>query len=270
MKTVCVIGGSRHFGRDLVLNLREAGVGVTLVNRGSTAPPPGVDHLVTDRADLGAVLGSRTFDAVVDQVCYTPADAEAAVKTFAGRTGRYVMTSTIEVYEHVRADAPLLETAVDLHAKAPQGYGEDKRRAEAVFETKAPFDFVAVRSGHVLGGDDFTGRLAHYLDRVREGRPIVVHQENHPSSFIHYREIAELLGWAAFADFTGPVNARSHGELSVFDLCEHIPGEPVFEVGEDASPFAFGHYYGMDNSRATELGFSFSHTENWLPEVIGA
>ncbi|SDM67090.1 NAD-dependent epimerase/dehydratase family protein [Allokutzneria albata] len=270
MKTVCVIGGSRHFGRDLVLNLRDAGVGVTLVNRGSTAPPPGVDHLVTDRADLDAALGTRTFDVVVDQVCYTRADAETAVEAFAGRTARYVMTSTIEVYEHVRAEAPLPETAVDLHATAPQGYGQGKREAEAVFATTAPFDFVAVRSGHVLGGNDFTGRLAHYVDRVRDGRPIVVRPRNHPSSFIHHREIAELLGWAALADFTGPVNARSHGELSVFALCEQIPGDPVFEVGEDASPFAFGHYYGMDNSRAAELGFTFSRTEDWLPEVVGA
>ncbi|GAA4036057.1 NAD-dependent epimerase/dehydratase family protein [Allokutzneria multivorans] len=270
MKTVCVIGGSRYFGRELVLNLRDAGVGVTVVNRGSVAPPPGVEHLVTDRADLAGVLGSRTFDVVVDQVCYTPADAEAAVDAFTNRTGRYVMTSTIEVYEHLRAKAPLPETAVDPHVAAPEGYGEGKRQAEAVFAARAPFDFVSVRSGHVLGGDDFTGRLAHYLDRVREGRPVVVHQENHPSSFIHHREIAEFLGWAAFADFTGPVNACSHGELTVYDLCAHIPGEPLFVVGEDVSPYAFGHYYGMDNARATELGFSFSHTKNWLPEVIGA
>ncbi|MEU6239157.1 hypothetical protein ABZ885_40060, partial [Kitasatospora sp. NPDC047058] len=95
LRTVCVIGGSRYFGLRLVSLLRESGARVTLVNRGSTPPPPGVDHVVADRSDeagLAAALGGRTFDAVIDQVLYTPADAAVARRVFDGRTGRYVMT----------------------------------------------------------------------------------------------------------------------------------------------------------------------------------
>ncbi|MEV4185784.1 reductase [Streptosporangium canum] len=300
MKEVCVIGGSRYFGRRLVLRLRDAGVNVTLVNRGAQAPPPGVTHLVADRDDeraLTAALGARDFDVVVDQVCGTPRQAGVAARVFAGRTGRYVMTSTIEVYDHAPAGgapaavpgAPLAEEAVDplrwpvdlelpWHDRAflEARYGEGKRQAEAVFAREAAFPFAAVRSGHVMGGGpaDFTGRLEHYVGRIRAGRPVAVHREPHPSSFIHDREIAEFLYWAAGAGFTGAVNARSHGEFDVIELCERIAARlgvrPVYETGGDAgaSPYSFDHYYGMDNGRAGRLGFAFSHTGDWLPGVI--
>ncbi|MDP9864200.1 MULTISPECIES: NAD-dependent epimerase/dehydratase family protein [Streptosporangium] len=300
MKEVCVIGGSRYFGRHLVAGLRDRGVDVTLVNRGSQAPPPGVTHVVADRDDergLARALGTRTFDVVVDQVCNTPLQAAVAARVFAGRTGRYVMTSTIEVYDHSPAGGvpaaapgtPMAETAVDpelwpvdpglpWHDRAflENQYGEGKRQAEAVFTREAAFPFVTVRSGHVMGGGpaDFTGRLRHYVERIRAGRPIVVHRDNHPSSFVHHREIAEFLRWTAGADFTGAVNARSHGEFDVFELCDriasHTAARPVYDRsgGAEVSPYSFGHYYGMDNSRAGRLGFAFSHTRDWLPDAV--
>ncbi|MEU9835230.1 NAD-dependent epimerase/dehydratase family protein [Streptosporangium sp. NPDC048047] len=299
MKKACVIGGSRYFGRHLVTLLRDSGVEVTLVNRGSQAPPPGVTHLVADRddeRDLTTALGSRSFDVVIDQVCGTPRQAGIAARVFDGRAGRYVMTSTIEVYDHALSDGvpaaapgvPMPEEAVDprLWPADPglpwhdprfleDNYGEGKRQAEAVFVAEAAFPFVSVRSGHVMGGGpaDFTGRLAHYTERVRDGHAVDVHRENHPSSFIHHTEIAEFLHWAARADFTGAVNARSHGEFDVVELCERIAKQtetrPVYRVTRGAaSPYAFGHYYGMDNGRAARLGFVFSHTADWLPDVI--
>lgn len=286
MRKICVIGGSRYFGRRLVLDLRDAGAEVTVVNRGSAPAPPGVRHLVTDRAGLAGTLGDASFDVVVDQVCYTPVQATAAVAAFRDRTARYVLTSTIEVYDEQDADAPLPESAVDPRRRAVRPelpwaapgyleahYAEGKRQAEAVFATTAPFEFAAVRAGHVLGGADFTGRLRRYADAVRHRRPVPVRPRNHRSSFIHHLELARFLRWVAEASFTGPVNACSHGEFDVTGLCARIAAqtrtEPVFEVGEGPSPFAFARYYGMANDRAEALGFAFSHSDDWLPAVIG-
>ncbi|MEV0974245.1 NAD-dependent epimerase/dehydratase family protein [Microtetraspora glauca] len=282
MSEICIIGGSRHFGRRLVENLRDAGTAVTVVNRGSAPVPAGVTHLRADRDDEAAlrrVLDDRDFDAVIDQVCYTPAQAAVARRVFAGRTRRYVMTSTIEVYadldgpphaEHavdpatwpVRTDLPW-----DDPAFLDDNYGEGKRQAEAVFTRDPVFDFVSVRTAHVLGGADFTGRLAHYVRRIRASLPVIVHEDPRPASFIHEREIAEFLAWAARADFTGAVNAASHGTLDVRQVCAAI-GEPVYEVGEDVSPFSFDRSYAMDNGRGTALGFPFSRVADWLPSVI--
>ncbi|MFI6489765.1 NAD-dependent epimerase/dehydratase family protein [Streptomyces sp. NPDC050564] len=296
VREICVIGGNRYFGKRLIARLMAAGDRVTVINRGSSAPPAGAIHLVADRNDensLEKALGSRTFDVVIDQVCYTPRQAEIARRVFAGRTRRYVMTSTVEVYEYEDSAALVREDAVDPRTVAvdlelpwddpeflDSHYGEGKRQAEAVFAgTRAAepaFPYVAVRVAHVLGGDDdFTGRLDHYTDRIRTGEPIAVPVVNHSATYIHVEEIADFLAWAAGADFTGPVNAASHGVLTTEELCEavaaRIPeGRTVLrsvEVGE-VSPFSFARSYGMDNSRATRLGFTFGQSGQWLPRAI--
>jgi nucleoside-diphosphate-sugar epimerase len=291
-REVLVIGGNRYFGKRLIARLLAAGDRVTVLNRGSSAPPPGVVHLVADRNDeksLTAALGSRTFDAVVDQVCYTPRQAEIARRLLTGRTRRYVLTSTVEVYEYEDSIAPVRETDVDplrvavdheLPWDDPEfldsHYGEGKRQAEAVFAAGPDFPYAAVRVAHVLGGDDdFTGRMTYYARRIRSGTPIAVPAENHPATYIHVEEIADFLFWAVGQDFTGPVNAASHGLLATEDLCDaiaaHIPdGKAVFrhvEVGE-ISPLSFTRAYGMDNSRAVRLGFRFTPARQWLPKAV--
>ncbi|MET7940551.1 NAD-dependent epimerase/dehydratase family protein [Streptomyces sp. NPDC005302] len=292
MREICVIGGNRYFGKRLIDRLTAAGDRVTVVNRGSSAPPTGTVHLIADRDDedsLEKALGSRTFDVVVDQVCYTPRQAEIARRVFAGRTRRYVMTSTVEVYEYEDAAAPVAESAVDPRTVAvdqglPWGdpefldahYGEGKRQAEAVFAADPFFPHVTVRVAHVLGGDDdFTGRLEHYAERVRTGEAIAVPPVNHPATYIHVEEIADFLFWTVGEDFTGPVNAASHGPLTTRELCDaiaaHLPGGRTLlravESGE-VSPFSFSRSYGMDNSRATRLGFAFGDAREWLARAV--
>ncbi|WP_328493855.1 NAD-dependent epimerase/dehydratase family protein [Streptomyces sp. NBC_00414] len=295
MRDVCVIGGNRYFGKRLIARLLSAGDRVSVVNRGSAAPPAGAIHLVADRDDeesLERALGSRTFDVVVDQVCYTPVQAAIASRVFAGRTRRYVMTSTVEVYEHLDSADLVSEDAVDprtvrvdlgLPWNDPEfldtHYGEGKRQAEAVLAAGAggaAFPCVAVRVAHVLGGDDdFTGRLAHYAERIRSGEPIAVPVVNRPATYIHVEEIANFLAWTVGEEFTGVVNAASSGVLGTEELCEvvasHLPGGKVVlrrVVGGRFSPLSFTRSYGMDNARATRLGFAFTKVHDWLPTAV--
>ncbi|MFJ9743362.1 NAD-dependent epimerase/dehydratase family protein [Streptomyces sp. NPDC101166] len=287
-----VVGGNRYVGRRLIDRLLAAGDDVTVLNRGSSPPPPDVRHLVADRDDeeaLTAALGDLSFDVVVDQVCYTPRQAATARRVLAGRTRRYVMTSTVEVYEYEDSIAPVRETDVDpldvpvdleLPWQNPEfldaHYGEGKRQAEAVFASDPALEWTAVRVAHVLGGaDDFTGRLAHYADRIRTGDPIAVPPANRPATYIHVDEAAGFLFWAAGQTFTGPVNAASHQALTTEELCEavgaHFPdGKTVFqevEVGE-VSPFSFRRCYPMDNSRAVRLGHTFGNARQWLGRAV--
>ncbi|MCX4623067.1 NAD-dependent epimerase/dehydratase family protein [Streptomyces albogriseolus] len=301
MHSVCVIGGSRYFGKLLVQRLRVAGHRVTVINRGSSSPPDGVEHLVVDRDDedaLTTALASRTFDVVVDQVCYTPVQAEIAVRAFQDRTRRYVMTSTIEVYDPSTAALPAVPhgTPVPEETVDPASwrvdtdlpwhdddyleahYAEGKRQAEAVLTRHSDFAFASVRSAHVLGGgaQDFTGRLAHYVERIAQGKPLAVHPTVLPTVFVRDGELADLLLWAATAcDATGPLNACSDGLVDVRELAGLIAGqagrEPVYRVaapGEAVSPFSFDRHYAMSNARAKRLGFVFSRTADWLPGVV--
>ncbi|MET9539684.1 NAD-dependent epimerase/dehydratase family protein [Streptomyces sp. NPDC006553] len=310
MKDVLVIGGNRYFGKRLIALLKESGHRVAILNRGSSEAPDGIEQLVADRDDeaaLEAVLAGRSFDVVVDQVCYTPRQAEIARRVFAARTRRYVMTSTVEVYEYEDSAAPVAEDTLDLGTVAVDTgvvwedpefreahYGEGKRQAEAVFAGAgasagavpgagvaadgggSPFAWASVRVAHVLGGaDDFTGRLDHYARRIRSGEPIGVPVVNRPATYVYVEEIAAFLAWAAVGtDFTGPVNAHSQGPLTTAEICAEIErqvgGRTVFrevEVGE-ISPFSFSRSYGMDNSRAIGLGYSFSHSSIWLADAV--
>ncbi|WP_426366212.1 NAD-dependent epimerase/dehydratase family protein [Streptomyces sp. E-08] len=289
---ILVIGGSRYFGKRLIALLRESGHRLTVLNRGSSPAPEGIEQLVADRDDenaLASVLAGRSFDVVVDQVCYTPRQAEIARRVFATRTRRYVTTSTVEVYEYEDSAVPVAESALDLASvtvdtglpwEDPEfleaHYGEGKRQAEAVFAAAgSPFAWASVRVAHVLGGaDDFTGRIGHYAGRIRAGEPIAVPVVNHPATYVYVEEIAAFLAWAVAADFTGPVNAHSHGPLTTADICAEIEklvgGRSVFqevEVGE-VSPFSFARSYGMDNSRAVGLGYSFTDSAEWLARAV--
>ncbi|WP_190201383.1 NAD-dependent epimerase/dehydratase family protein [Streptomyces djakartensis] len=289
---VLVIGGNRYVGKRLIARLLGEGHRVTVLNRGSLPPPAGVEQLLADRDDersLTGALGPRVFDVVVDQVCYTPRQAAIARRVFSGRTRRYVMTSTVEVYEYEDSPALVREEAVDPFTVAvdpglpwddpaflESRYGEGKRQAEAVLAAGGEFASTVVRVAHVLGGhDDFTGRLAHYAERIRTGEPIAVPARNQPATYVHVEEIARFLAWTAGEDFTGPVNAASGGPLTTEDLCEavaaHVPGgravfRPV-EVGE-VSPFSFRRSYGMDNARAARLGYTFPDARQWLPRAV--
>ncbi|MEU4267145.1 NAD-dependent epimerase/dehydratase family protein [Streptomyces sp. NPDC026092] len=294
---ILIIGGNRYFGKRLTARLLNSGHSVSMLNRGSSGAVEGASHIVADRNDEGALeraLGARTFDVVVDQVCYTPRQAALARRVFGSRTRRYVMTSTVEVYEYEDSTAPVREEAVDprtvtvdpdLPWEDPEfldaHYGEGKRQAEAVFAAEPAFPYTAVRVAHVLGGaDDFTGRVGHYADRIRAGEPIAVPPVNQPATYVYVEEIAEFLAWVVEQDFTGAVNAHSHGPLTTAEICAEIErqvgGRTVFreiEVGE-VSPFSFARSYGMDNSRATALGFSFRNSAEWLgralSETLGA
>ncbi len=42
-------------------------------------------------------------------ICYEPADADGAIAAFAGRTGQYIMTRTIDVYQKPATRYPYRE-----------------------------------------------------------------------------------------------------------------------------------------------------------------
>jgi len=298
-KNILIIGGTRFFGRRLVRRLLDAGACVTIATRGRTADDFGdrLARIVVDRRDgaaLQAAIAGRTFDVVFDQMCYTPLDARLAVDVFAGRVGRYVMASTIEVYQPLcgRHPGPFAES--DLPEREEDGldhdsrwhdpawaearYGDGKRRAEAVFARDGRLSFAAARIGHVLGGpEDFTGRLAAHVRAARAGRPLAGSATGHgASSFIDPAGAAAFLQWVGERGFVGMVNAACGGGLDAATL--HRIVESTLDLtpskANDAvawrSPCSYAARFEMDTSRARVLGHVFGPVDDWLPETIRA
>src|SRR4051794_15235299 len=99
---ILVIGGSGFLSSAVAAELQSAGHEVTALTRGRRPLPGGVKALVGDRQDADgflSLLAGRPFDAVIDCICYAPAEAELDVRGFGGgRVGRLVFISTDFVY----------------------------------------------------------------------------------------------------------------------------------------------------------------------------
>jgi nucleoside-diphosphate-sugar epimerase len=280
-RQVLVIGGTRYFGRRLVHDLAARGDCVTVLTRGNIALalPKGVEWLKADRADplaLRAVLKSRQWDLVFDQVCFQGADAQTSVELFTGRVGRYVLTSTQSVYS---ADG--LQREVDFdpfrHVIVPHtdSYAEGKQSAEAVFFQASDLCVVAMRIPIVLGPDDYTKRLAFHVERALQGRAVVVPNLHAEMSLISSADAARALLWLADSAMVGPINISSPGSISMATLLGWIEREVgqrpmVQSAGADADTT---HLIGsqtrvLDTSKAIQLGLTCDPYERWLPTLV--
>jgi nucleoside-diphosphate-sugar epimerase len=298
-KNILVIGGTRFIGRLLVQRLLRDGHRVTIVTRGY-APDPFGERIQRIRADrrnelaMRAVAKAGPFDIVFDQMCYSPLDASIAVRTFAGQVGRYVMTSTIDAYRALgfERDAPLAEADLAVEAqpidtqypwhdprRATECYVAGKVQAEAYLMRDGSLPLVTPRLAHVLGGpEDFTGRLAHYVELARAGGTLPYAKEDAAVSFMTGYGAADFLLWAGMQDFMGPVNAAADGALSACQLYERVGDVldtpvrtqrtvPAPEAGR-LSPFDVPGKMVLDTSRAKALGYRFGHTDEWLDLTI--
>ncbi|MBY0087266.1 NAD-dependent epimerase/dehydratase family protein [Brevibacillus brevis] len=284
MKKVLVLGGTRFFGKRLVQLLVETGADVTVATRGLTQVelPATVKRITLDRDDIHSLMaaGEEQWDVVYDNICYSSQNAMDACKVFRGKVGKYVLTSTLSVYDY--AEEPLQEEAFDPYTYAINRktrdeitYQEGKRQAEAVFFQEKAFPVVAVRFPIVLAEDDYTRRLWFHIEHVQEERPIGITNPATQMCFIHAQEAAQFLEWVATASITGPVNACSDGTVSLAELMETIAqtvGKPVriekTTDASDASPFGFAASFYMNNGKAKAAGFPFWSLDEWLPALI--
>jgi len=182
---VVVLGGTRFIGRAAVEELAAAGHELLICHRGQLEPEgmPPVQHLHTDRADLGAhraQLAAFKPDAALDCRAFGRADAEAAID--AVPTGiRLVVVSSIDVYRAFGAlnndretdpvpldeDSPVRPDRYPYQGKMPGMDDYDKLDVEDVYLAHGG---TSVRLPMVYGERDYQRREEFILRRVRAGR----------------------------------------------------------------------------------------------------
>lgn len=284
---ILVLGGTRFFGRKLVENLLADNHEVTIVTRGMSENPFGdkVAHIKVDRRDTEAfqtTLANRTYDVVFDNICYSPNEAKQLCEIFNGSIQKLVFTSTLSTYEangtaHVEEDFNPYNYEIRMGDTHEFTYGEGKRQAEAVFYKYAQFPVVAVRFPIVMGEDDYTRRLHFHIERILNDEPIGFVNMDAEMSFIQATEAAEFLAWVGMNDVEGPINATANGIISLKDLIALIEEKTnkrakiaLLGTDEIRSPYAIPASWYMNNERATEKGFTFSHLADWLPSLVEA
>lgn len=98
---VLIIGGTGVLSSAVTAEALRQGIAVTMINRGKRRIPDGVELIKSDKDDLGNIakqLEGRTFDAVMDYLCYTDSQTERSVKFYKKYTKQYFYISSCAVY----------------------------------------------------------------------------------------------------------------------------------------------------------------------------
>lgn len=182
---VLIVGGTGLISTPMTRLLVEAGADVTVYNRANhpQALPPGVRQVVGDRTDYAMFerqVGQLGWlDCVIDMVCYLPAEAESLLRAFSGRVGHLIVCSTVDVYEKPPSAYPIGENTP--LRPAPSSYPQNKARLEALLweSVEGGLPLTVLRPAHTYAERGWLlsslSSQSVYLDRLRRGRPIVVH-----------------------------------------------------------------------------------------------
>ncbi|SDF71750.1 Nucleoside-diphosphate-sugar epimerase [Halorubrum xinjiangense] len=288
---VLIIGGTGLISTAITRQAAAAGHDVTVFTRGRTDAdlPESVDRITGDRTDRDALERARdalSLGCVIDMVGFDPADVETAIEVFAGHVDQYVFCSTVDVYHRPVETMPIRERA----AREPpvSEYGADKAACEdRLFDAYRSDGFPAtvIRPWHTYGeGGDLIDTLssAAYVDRLRKGKPILVHgdgtsvwgpchRDDVAAAFVAAIGNQEAVGEAYHATATDPLtwNQYHRRAAAALDAPEpdlvHVPTDALrAAVPDRVSPLVdhFRFSTVFDTGKA-ERDLGFRQTVSW-------
>ena len=222
---ILIIGGTGLISTAITRYLVERGDDVTLYNRGirESRIPDSVKRIQGDRTDYAVfeaqVAEAGSFDCAIDMVCFRPEDAQSAIRAFRGRIGQYIFCSTVDVYTKPAKRYPIREDAERQPAHSFP-YAFNKAACERVLEEahqRGDFPVTIIRPAHTYGEG---GSLIHtfgwetyYFDRIRKGKPIIVHGDG------------TSLWVTCHRDDVGRAFAGAVGNGKAFGRAYHVTGE---------------------------------------------
>jgi len=198
MRTL-VIGGSGIISTAVTQQLIDRGDAVTLFNRGRTPVRSRgeVDLLKGDRTDHPAferaLREAGPWDCIIDMICSDPEDARSLARAAKGQAKQIIFCSTTNVYPKPADRYPVRP---DHRLGAAFKNGIDKIACEEVHRAAAEqgdYVITIIRPGQSYGegGGVLHSLKGCYLDRMRKGKPIVVHGDgNGLWSALHVHDAA--------------------------------------------------------------------------------
>ncbi len=293
---ILIIGGTGLISTPLTGFLLERGDEVTLYNRGETTSRvvAGAQTLHGNRQDYPTfekqMHEAGYFDCVIDMVGYAPEDAESVVRAFQGRIGQFVFCSTVDVYKKPATRYPYCE---DEDYGGLNTYGKNKVICEQTLlaaHKRGDFPVTIIRPAYTYG--DSRGILypvgsgGGYLDRIRTGKPIIVHGDGSSlwvachvddvaRAFVNATQNQTALGnvyhttgeeWMTWDQYHQGV-AQALGAPT--PTLVHIPTDSLVKIAPKrsvsvADNFQYNNIF--DNSAAhKDLGFRY--TINWVDGV---
>ncbi|MBF0095698.1 MAG: aldo/keto reductase [Magnetococcales bacterium] len=307
-----LLGGNRFVGVEILWHLLHAGHRLTVLALDS--PPaeirPHIRWLQADRnqeAALKTLFASESFDYVVDNIAYEPHQVERLLAALPGRIGRYLLTSTTDVYSN-RHPRAYREDQVEIRRYDLTGlsgadlYNYGKRSCEAVLRASevawsvlrpcmvsGPRDnLTGAPSPRRLHWFEESGRSHFWVSRVLDGGPILLCSRD---EVLFKLVLVSDLARAATHILTHPdavnqvynvtgdeiwTNERLVRALATAAKSDpeivHVPNEVLEQAGLDYSPI-FGTGAGWtlpDNSKLKATGWQPTPAEKWLSLLLEA
>lgn len=217
------MGGTGLISTAISRQLLAEGHDLTLFNRGETNPrlPDGYHLIKGDRKNHETfqeqMADAGTFDCVMDMICFTPEDAKSDIQAFKGRVGQLIFCSTVDVYTKPPEAFPVTE---GQERYALSDYGRNKAKCEDIFmaaheEGHFPVTILRPASTYGEGGNIIhsLGWGTYFLDRLRQGKPVIVHGDG------------ESLWVSCHVEDVGRAFVNAAGNQRAFGTAYHVTGE---------------------------------------------
>ncbi len=277
---ILVIGGTRFFGIHMVNELLAKGHNVTIATRGNRSDAFGnrVNRIIIERTNEQSMktLSSSHYDVVIDKIAYCSNDIKYGMETV--HCDKYIHMSSTAVYEPkhmntVESDFDGVSKELVWCDRTDFSYGEIKRQAEcALWQKYRDRNWIAVRYPFVVGKDDYTKRLAFYVEHTMKSIPMDIDNLNSQMGFIRSDEAGKFMAFLVEQDIRGAINGSSEGTISIREIIEYVEKKTgtkavVDKTGAKA-PYNGESEYSINTEKAGTLGFRFSVLQDWIYKLL--
>jgi nucleoside-diphosphate-sugar epimerase len=154
MTKTLFIGGTGNISAACVLQCIKLGHHVSVITRGNSKTPAGVEAIVADRYNLNNfknAVANKKFDVVINFVGYDTPELEIDYKIFAGKIKQYIFISSATVYKKPHTQVPITE---EYELGNPYSvYAQKKQKCEEwLMDKNSELDFpvTIVRPSHTF------------------------------------------------------------------------------------------------------------------------
>lgn len=295
---ILIIGGTRFVGHHIAQKAIDNGHEVTLFNRGKTESTinGSYEFIQGDRNTDLERLKNRKYDAVIDTCAYYPKQVESTVDILKGNVDKYLLISTISVYEPYKFNYTEEDKLkpVDLTSDKITGetYGPLKVGCEKVLIDKyGENNSIIIRPGYIVGDKDYTDRFSYWPVMMKNLNKMIV-----PSSmdlmyqFIDVKDLADFVVLSLEKDLSGAYHIIGPKDSLLYSdfihLCRDLinPECELVEMHDDwfirngivkqyMYPTYNDNYEGKvlftaDTSKAQEAGLTFRPIEETIFDAI--
>jgi nucleoside-diphosphate-sugar epimerase len=249
---VLFIGGTGVISSACAQLAVARGIDLAILNRGRRPLAAGVRQLtadITNPLQAQEILGREQWDAVVDFIAFTPAEIEARLPFFRGRTAQYIFISSASAYQKPPVHFPITESTPLVNPFWDYSRNKlacEERLLHALREDGFPVTII--RPSWTYDETRITVPLNSpknftLVHRLRQGRPVIVPGDGTALwTMTHSTDFAKgLVGLLGHAGALGQAFHITSDEVltwnQIYQIVARAAGAPTPKLVHMASDF---------------------------------